>query len=78
VIQAYQEGLIPDGQFLAQRCAMGGDPLTLTMIDSSAVKAYRSTIGDQERGRKGRSRGEHQQKSTRPSTKNKFFSFNIQ
>jgi len=42
VIQAYQEGLIPDGQFLAQRCAMGGDPLTLTMIDSSAVKAHRS------------------------------------
>jgi len=55
VIQAYQEGLIRGGQFLAQRCAMGGDPLTLTMIDSSAVKAYRSASGAQERGRKGRS-----------------------
>ena len=75
MIQAYQEGLIRGGQFLAQRCAMGGDPLTLTMIDSSAVKAHRSASGAQEGGRKGRSRGERQQKSTRPSTKNKFFSF---
>ena len=67
--------MIRGGQFLAQRCAMVGDPLTLTMIDSSAVKAHRSASGAQERGRKGRSRGERQQKSTRPSTKNKFFSF---
>jgi hypothetical protein len=73
VIQAYQEGLIRGGQFLAQRCAMGGDPLTLTMIDSSAAKAHRSASGTREGGRKGRSRGERQQKSTRPSTKNKFF-----
>jgi hypothetical protein len=54
---------------------MGGDPLTLTMIDSSAAKAHRSASGTREGGRKGRSRGERQQKSTRPSTKNKFFSF---